>query len=1649
MNGPAPVGGAVVTLASTVTAAATVPASVTVPAGATTAAFTISTLTVASNTTSLTKGTFGGVTPQATLTVASARQSYSVGLNPTSVMHGATSTATVTLNGVAPTGGALVTLTSSSTANATVPANVTVAAGTRSATFTVTTLAGGTAASVNISGAYGGATKTGTLALTSTAAPYAVSFSPSPVLGGNASTGTVTLNGAAPVGGLVVSLFSTDTVHATVPASVTVAAATTTATFAVATFGVSAPTDVSVYATVGAVSVKGTISLTSAALSGLTLSPASVTAGTSSTGTVTLSTPAAPGDAVVGLVSSNTAAATVPATVTVASGATSATFAVTTLGVASTATVSITASRLGVNFSPTLTVNPAAIFSVAVSPTTVVSGTSSTGTVTLTGKAPPGGAVVTLSSNNTAVATVPASVTVAAQALTATFTVTTLGVASAATPTITATYLTVPRTATLTVNPAPISAVSVSPATVVGGNNSTGTVTLIGKAPPAGAVVTLSSSVTTAATVPANVTVAAGSSTANFTVTTLPVSSPTTVTISAISAGVTKTATLTVTASLSAASLSPASVVGGNPSTATVTLTTQAPTGGVTVTLSSSNTPAASVPASMSIAAGATSGTFSVTTSAVASPTTVTISASYAATTKTATLTVTKATVPTGELTEGNAASWGSFAPIDNAATSVSDDTTHVKAGSKSIKFVTASGFDTGVVFPATADAHWDLTNVAYLRFWIFAINTNGGGFQGNEPIVVLKTSGGDLTYTSASTFIPANGWQFYQFALQGDSYWAQSATGTPNLADVLQLEIHDDTWGAGFTLFFDGLEFGSSLPDELTEGNAASWGSFAPVDSATTSVSDDTTHVKVGAKSLKFVTASGFDTGVLYPATPIAHWDLSTVDHLSFWIYAVNGNAGGFQGNQPVVILNTAGGSLRYEAQGTLMPIGSWMFYEIPLAGGGAWSLTATGSPTLSDVNQVEIHHDTWGSGFTLYYDRLGFGLTASLAAMTLSPTSVAGGVSATGTVSLTTAAPAGGAVVSLSTSVTFTANWSGVNKTATLTVTPLTVTLSSVSLNPTSVVSGAASTGTATVSDLAPPGGVVVSLSSSNTAAATVPATVTIPAGAASATFTVNSLGVASNSSVTVSASYAGTTRTANLTVTPASLSSVGVSPGVVVGGNASTGTVSLNGLAPPGAVVSLWSGNTSVANVPASVTVSSGSAAASFTVTTSSVTSISTTTINATYSGVSKTAWITVTPPGPCTLGTVAAPSSFPASDIVWFDDSLPAGVTTSGTWVWDTTQKASGTQSHTDPAGPGQHEHVFYDANPGFYVASTDKLVAYAMINPCDPAQEIMIQWGAAGNGWEHRAYWGADLIGYGTPATPGRVFMGPLPAAGGWVRLEVPASSLDLAGRTVNAMSFVADSGQVWWDRIGKAATCTPVLASTPAPDTAETIWVDDQVPAGTNSYGVWNWDTTQKASGTQLHTEPGTTGLHYHGFDSAWGNNFYVEQTDKLIAWVLIDPCDPPQEILIDWQGNTAGERFVFWGLDLIAWGTLGVDRVNMGPLPPTGQWVRLDVPASTLGLGGSLIGQIRFTLYDGHVWWDRIGKLAICLPGVAAAPSSLPPDTVWLDDAVPPGATTGGTWVWDTTQKASGTASHTDPVTAGQREHVFYEVASARRGVG
>src|ERR1044072_9278512 len=119
--------------------------------------------------------------------------------------------------------------------------------------------------------------------------------------------------------------------------------------------------------------------LPNAALSSVSLAPASVTGGASSAGTVTL-TSAAPSGGLVVKLASNRAGVSVPGQITVAAGATSGGFTVTTSTVTATTSASISANLGGVTVSATLTITAGGVAPppppVALNPCTSLTGLS-------------------------------------------------------------------------------------------------------------------------------------------------------------------------------------------------------------------------------------------------------------------------------------------------------------------------------------------------------------------------------------------------------------------------------------------------------------------------------------------------------------------------------------------------------------------------------------------------------------------------------------------------------------------------------------------------------------------------------------------------------------------------------------------------------------------------------------------------------------------------------------------------------------------------------------------------------------------------------------------------------------------------------------------------------------------------------------------------------------------------------------------------------------------------------------------------------------------------------------------------------------------------------------------------------------------------
>ncbi|WP_372718747.1 PSD1 and planctomycete cytochrome C domain-containing protein [Novipirellula sp.] len=161
----------------------------------------------------------------------------------------------------------------------------------------------------------------------------------------------------------------------------------------------------------------------------------------------------------------------------------------------------------------------------------------------------------------------------------------------------------------------------------------------------------------------------------------------------------------------------------------------------------------------------------------------------------------------------------------------------------------------------------------------------------------------------------------------------------------------------------------------------------------------------------------------------------------------------------------------------------------------------------------------------------------------------------------------------------------------------------------------------------------------------------------------------------------------------------------------------------------------------------------------------------------------------------------------------------------------------------------------------------------------------------------------------------------------------------------------------------------------------ETVWIDDAQDTGGNSDGDWTFVSSESApvhSGTASRRQS-SEGLVQHFFLGA-KKTAKVSADTRFFVWVYLDPKNPPESIMLQWNDGQWDHRAV-WGSDAISYGRrteswAGYQR--RGELPETGKWVRLEVDANQVGLTEQkpVVG-MAFTQFGGLVYWDKAGWIA------------------------------------------------------------------------
>jgi len=329
--------------------------------------------------------------------------------------------------------------------------------------------------------------------------------------------------------------------------------------------------------------------------------------------------------------------------------------------------------------------------------------------------------------------------------------------------------------------------------------------------------------------------------------------------------------------------------------------------------------------------------------------------------------------------------------------------------------------------------------------------------------------------------------------------------------------------------------------------------------------------------------------------------------------------------------------------------------------------------------------------------------------------------------------------------------------------------------------------------------------------------------------------------------------------------------------------------------------------------------------------------------------------------------------PRVDTLWFDDELPGEGAGQG-FDWVDSPVFAGERAMAR-RGEGVHQFFVEMAGQKLRVGEGDVLFAHVWIDPANPPREVMFQWFGDGRGWEHRAFWGEDVIGWGQPGTPSRHRVGELPATGRYVRLEVPARDVGfLPGAVVDGMAFTLHGGRAVFDAAG--------IQSAVRQEPEDLTWIDDAVPAGAKPQGdgkTWSFVGASEGGpaphrgAVALRRSMGE-GLNQDFFTGA-NPPLELAAGDRLYAHVWLDPKDPPKGIQLQFNDGNWNHR-ARWGGPCHGPGTPnGGDFVVSEALPPLGEWVRIEVGIAEVGLApGSKLNGWAFTQVGGTVYWDDAG---------------------------------------------------------------------------
>lgn len=104
-----------------------------------------------------------------------------------------------------------------------------------------------------------------------------------------------------------------------------------------------------------------------------------------------------------------------------------------------------------------------------------------------------------------------------------------------------------------------------------------------------------------------------------------------------------------------------------------------------------------------------------------------------------------------------------------------------------------------------------------------------------------------------------------------------------------------------------------------------------------------------------------------------------------------------------------------------------------------------------------------------------------------------------------------------------------------------------------------------------------------------------------------------------------------------------------------------------------------------------------------------------------------------------------------------------------------------------------------------------------------------------------------------------------------------------------------------------------------------------------------------------------------------------LRNDDSVYAWVYLDPENPPAAVGVEWKTGDWNHR-AWWGSEtdiLPIEAAEKSSRQYLGELPESGEWIRLEVPASKIGINQRMdITGVAFRQLGGRAWWGSAGFL-------------------------------------------------------------------------